>query len=174
MKLKSAIFVLMVVAIFSLVTMGSAIAEPAQTGSGHSGMKDQGSKGGHHGGKGMRHGSSGHGGGSHIFGTPWKDTLTKEQALQIDKMHLKLHKKTTVVKAKIKVAKLEMAILVIEDSPSQSKIDKKVKQITELKQQKMKLHNAHVIEMRKVLTEEQRVTFDSKVLSMASRGHKKH
>jgi len=173
MKSKSGIFVLMLLAIVSMVFMGTVIAEPTKASGGHHGMKDPGYKGGH-GGKAMRHGSGMHSAGSHIFSTPWKDSLTKEQALQIDKMHLKLHKKTTVIKAKIEVAKLEMAILLLEDSPSQNKIDKKVKQISEFKQQKMHLHNSHVIEMRKSLTKEQRVTFDSKVLSMAKKGHKKH
>jgi Spy/CpxP family protein refolding chaperone len=132
----------------------------------------------HHGGQGMHHQGSGKGGGyghgPHIFGTPWKESLTKEQALQIDKLHLKLQKEKSVIKAKIKVAKMEMAVLLIEDKPNQSKIDKKVKEIVDLKQQKMTLHNAHVIDMRKVLTEEQRVSFDMMVLAKAKDGRKGH
>ena len=132
----------------------------------------------HHGGQGMHYGRGMHdedyGHGPHIFGTPWKDTLSKEQALQIDKLHLKLQKESSVVKAKIKVAKAEMAILLVEDKPNQSKIDKAVKEILELKSQKMKLHNAHVIAMRKVLTEEQRVSFDSMFLHKAKSKHKGH
>jgi len=166
MNAKTGLMTLLLAAMFYLLTVGNVCAEPAGYGAGH-GMK-------HHGGQGMRHGGSKHGGGHgpHIFGTPWKDSLTKEQAMQIDKLHLKLQKEGSVIKAKMKVAKMEMAILLVEDKPNQSKIDKKVKEILELKSKKMKLRNAHVIDMRKVLTAEQRVSFDIKVLSKAKSKHK--
>ncbi len=174
MKSKTGITALMVVAIFSSAHLGSVFAEPSQPGSGHHGMKTQGTKNMHHSGMAKHHGASSKHGGAHFFGKPWKDTLTKEQTLQIDKMHLKLMKETSVIKAKIAAAKLEMAILLIDDSPSQSKINKKVNEISELSQKKMTLRNAHVVDMRKVLNEEQRVSFDGKVLSMAKSSHKKH
>jgi len=172
MNTKTGLMTIVLTLLFCSFYIANVSAEPAGYGGGH-GMK-------HHGGKGMQSGGGRHGGGHgpHIFGTSWKDSLTKEQALQIDKLHLKKQKEGSVIKAKLKVAKMEMAILLVEDKPDQSKIDKKVKEILELKSKKMKLKNAHVIDMRKLLTEEQRVSFDIKVLSKAKSkhkgGHKRH
>ena len=78
MDSKTGLMALLLTAMFYLLTVGNVSAEPAGYGGGH-GMK-------HHGGQGMRHGSSKHGGGHgpHIFGTPWKDTLTKEQVAYLN------------------------------------------------------------------------------------------
>ena len=170
MNAKTGLMTIVLTVLFCSLYMGNVSADPGKGpyGGGH-GMK-------HHGGQGMHHGrgegGGGYGHGPHIFGMSWKDSLTKEQALQIDKLHLKLQKDSSVIKAKLKVAKMEMAILLVEDKPNQSKIDKKLKEILELKSKKMKLRNAHVIDMRKVLTEEQHMSFDMKVLAKAKSKHK--
>lgn len=115
-------------------------------------------------GKGM-HGMH-HGGG-------WKSTLTDEQRGKIDKLKLEYKKKKYPLKAKLKQAKIDLALLMISDKPSDSAINKKIDQIVKLKKEKLQLKARHKIAVRKILNEEQRVKFDMKVLKKAMHG-KKH
>lgn len=147
-------------------------AEPHDKGkgSGHHSMGQHG--GGQHGyGHADKHG--GHKG--HRMGAHWTDALSEQQRKQIDKMHLELGKKTSTLKARIKLAKVELAITVTKDKPNKNTINKKIDEILEFKRQKMYLKYAHITEMRKILNEDQRVSFDMSVLEKAKkRRHKGH
>lgn len=106
-------------------------------------------------------------------GKEWKKTLTDEQRKEIDKLRLAYKKEKYLLKSKTKQAKVEFALLITEDSPDQSAINKKIDQLTKLKGDKLRLKAEHKIQVRKVLTPEQRVKFDMAVLNKAYKGKKK-
>lgn len=128
-------------------------------------------KGGGHGGCKMGRGGQG----QHIFSDPWKATLTKEQRIKIDGMHLELKKKQARLKAQKKLKKTELKLLLIQDKPARKAIDKKIDEIVELKRKKMKNRYQHVLSMRQALTKQQRITFDLGLLGKhEDRGKRKH
>ena len=102
----------------------------------------------------------------------WKASLTDEQSKQIDKLRLAYKQKSYLLKAKIKQAKIELAMLITSNDPKQKDIDKKIDEILKLKGEKMRLKASHKISVRKLLTEEQRVQFDLHVLKKAAGGKK--
>ena len=65
---------------------------------------------------------------------------------------------------------VELAILVTQDSPDQNAIDKKIDEILELKREKMRKKYALKVDMRSILTPEQRVSFDMHLLKKAQHG----
>ena len=140
--------------IITALTAGISIAPPALA---------------HHGG-GIGMGMMHRGGGS------WKATLTDEQQTQIAKLKLGYKKKKYPLKAKLKQAKVDLALLMTSDNPSEKAINKKIDEILELKSQKMRLKSSHKIAVRKLLNEEQRVKFDMKILKKAFHGkkHRRH
>ena len=71
-------------------------------------------------------------------------------------------------------AKVELALLITSDSPSKKEINSKIDQVLKLKGEKMHLAADHKVEVRKLLTTEQRVSFDTHVLKKAYRGKKGH
>ena len=122
------------------------------------------------------HGMGGmHGGGYGMYhhrDGGWKASLTDEQSKQIDKLRLDYKQKSYLLKAKIKQAKIELAMLITSNDPKQKDIDKKIDEILKLKGEKMRLKAAHKISVRKLLTDEQRVQFDLHVLKKAAGGKK--
>ena len=137
----------------TLLTGGLLLASPA--------MADQ-------------HGMHGKGHGMHQAQHDWKATLTEAQEKQLGKLKLDFKKKVLPLKARIKQAKIELALLVTADKPNQDSINKKIDELLKLKGEKMRLKASHRIEVRKILTEEQRVKFDLHVLKKAYHGKKGH
>ncbi len=111
--------------------------------------------------------------GKQVLGIHWKESLTDKQRIAIDKMHLELSKKKSALKAKMALAKTELALLATKDVPSMSAINKKIDQIVRLKRRFLRLRYTHVIEMRKQLTKDQRVSYDMGVLRK-THGNKHH
>ena len=109
----------------------------------------------------------------HHGGASWKGSLSDEQQKKLDKLHLDYKKKKYPIKTKLKTAKVELALLMTANSPNQKDIDKKIDEILNLKAKKMRLKAAHKIEVRKMLTDEQRIQFDMHVLKKAYKGKKK-
>jgi len=107
-----------------------------------------------------------HGGG-------WKASLTEQQQNQVAKLKLDYKKQTYPIKTKLKEAKVSLALLMIADKPNQKNINKKISQIIKLKSQKIRIKVNHKIAVRKVLSAEQRVKFDMKVLKKAYHGKKR-
>ena len=102
-------------------------------------------------------------------GSEWKKDLSDTQRKEVDKLQLAYKKKKFLLKSKLKQAKVEFALLITEDSPDQSAINKKIDQIAKLKAEKLHLKANHKIQVRKVLTPEQRIKFDLAVLNKAYR-----
>ena len=117
------------------------------------------------------HGKSMHMGMRHSGG--WKASLTDEQNTKISKLKLDYKKEKYPLKAKMKQAKIELALLMTSDKPSQKAINKKIDQLVKLKKEKLLLKANHQIAVRKILNDEQRVKFDMKILKKAYHGNKR-
>ena len=135
---------------------------------------------GHH--DGAHHGKPGHHGKSigskpkakkrgHHFSPAWSKTLSDKQKVAIDKMHLEVSKVEKILRAKIKVEKLELRLLAIQDSANMKSMNKKIEAIAELKTKIMKNRFSHIVEMREILTPEQRISYDMGVLSHKKKKH---
>ena len=138
-----------------------AFNAPAFAQSGHSGEGGHGSK--------SHHGVTGHGKSIHEASC-WTETLTEEQKDQLAKLRLEKKKIKYLIKAQIKVKKVELATLVTQDNPDKMAIDRKIEEILELKREKMQKIYAIKLEIRKMLTPEQRILFDMKMLKKAYMG----
>jgi Spy/CpxP family protein refolding chaperone len=103
----------------------------------------------------------------------WKQDLSDSQRKEIDKLKLAYKQKKYLLKSQLKQANVEFALLITNDSPDQSAINKKIDAIAKLKADKLRLKADHKISVRKVLTPEQRVKFDMAVLEKAYSGKKK-
>ena len=112
----------------------------------------------------------------HLFGSRWKETLTEEQKVAADKLHLTLMRSVNVLKAQLRVKKIEANNMVVSDSPDKNAIYQKIDEILKLKRIIMQTKYDNMIEMRNILTPEQRVSFDMKLTEGAGRrkGHRRH
>ena len=132
------------------------------------------------------HGYGMRGGGMHdckgMSGMCWKDTLTDEQRTKLAKIKLDYMKAKAPIKAKMKSVKVELAMLVTTDKPDMNAINKKIDELTKLKNDKMKEKYKYIAAKRKVLTADQQVLFDMRVIKKAmygkgkgkGRGHGRH
>ncbi|MEE9165236.1 MAG: periplasmic heavy metal sensor [Nitrospinota bacterium] len=170
-KLRNLFMVLVLV--FGLAAAIPAAAEMdkkmehGKSGMGHHEMKHgKSSKMGHQGGHGAKH----------IFGSHWRETLTDNQKMQADRIHLEMKKSLSVQDARLKVKKAELNNLVVKDDPDTKAIHRKIDEVLELKREIMRTKYDHMVEMRGALTPEQRVSFDMGLLSRdgLSKGHRRH
>lgn len=169
MKELRNVFVVLVLALGLIVTLPAAAEmskkmEHGKSGMGRHEMKHgKGSKMGH---------QAGHGPG-HVFGPKWRETLTDSQKMQIDRMHLTVMKSMSVLNVRLKLKKAELNVLVVNDNPDTKAIHRKIDEVLELKREIMQIKYDHKVEMRGVLTPDQRVSFDMKLLGKTGHG-KKH
>ena len=142
--------IVMLIAI--LGSLGLSTVASAERGMGYGGMK-----GGMPCGQGM-------------YGACWKDTLTDDQRTKLAKIKLDHMKVQSPIKAKIKTAKVDLALLVTADKPDTASINKKIDELTKFKNSKMKEKYKYISAKRKVLNNEQRVLFDMHVIKKAVKG----
>ena len=120
------------------------------------------------------HGRGMHGGGMQggkgMSGMCWKETLTDEQRAKLAKVKLDYMKAKAPIKAKMKAVKVDLAILVTTDKPDMNAINNKIDELTKLKNDKMKEKYKYIAAKRKVLTAEQQVLFDMRVIKKAIHG----
>jgi len=123
------------------------------------------------------HGSGMHGG-QGACGPGWKDTLTDDQRMALAKLKLDHMKVVAPIKAKMKNLKVELAMLVTTDKPDANVINKRIDELTKLKNDKMKEKYKYISSKRKVLTEDQQVLFDTHIIQKAmhgkGKGHCRH
>lgn len=119
----------------------------------------------------MGHPTMGHGVArrGHLFGSHWRETLNDEQKAEIDWMHLRLSQEQRIIKAEMALRKAELNRLVTAEDVSTEDLRAKVDELMELKREYLLNKYQHKVEMRQVLTPQQRVSFDLDVLS--PRGH---
>lgn len=101
----------------------------------------------------------------------WKDSLTKEQREKLDRMHLKLMKELLPLKDAKNTKKNEINLMVTADKPSKAAISKKAAEIADLSRQITEKKTLHHLEVREMLTLEQRPKFDMHLLRQSAIGH---
>ena len=157
--------------VLSLMVSGPVLAQMSGHGSLGKGYSGMGSGKGHMGGSKM---GASHRGPGHLFGPDWHSTMSKSQKKQADQMHLQLKKETATLKAALKLKKTELNMLVVQDKPDMTGINQKIKEVLEMKRQLMVKKYSHKVEMRSMLSSEQRVSFDMGILGKSGRrSHKR-
>ncbi len=172
----------------AFLTAGLPLAQAGDT-TGHKGMHGAMQKhGAHHGGSHMaQHGKS-HGGGKHdghgkrhgkshgkhhLFGDHWKKTLTAEQKVQLDRLHLEFAKKKHTLMSGIRALKVQLAVMAVTDQPQQGAFDAHIDNLLTAKRQLMQARYGYITAQRTLLTPEQRVSFDMEVIHKADAGKAK-
>jgi len=90
----------------------------------------------------------------------WKQTFTEEQKMKVDKMHLELKKAMSLLEAKMNLKEVELNNLVSQDNADTKAIHRAIGEIMEFKKEMMIKKYDHMVEMRFILTPDQRVSFD--------------
>ena len=140
-------------------------------GSGHAGMHH---KGMHSGGRGKHGGGQGKAhDGPHLFGASWTKTLTVEQKLDLDKLHLAFARTKAPLKASVKALKAELAVQMTTEQPDKEALNSRLDELLRLKGEMLRAKYAYVAAQRQVLTPEQRVSFDMMVIHKAMHNKKR-
>jgi len=105
----------------------------------------------------------------HNFSGHWAKTLTDEQKISVDRMHLLVDQVEVVQRAKMKMLKAELNVIAASGSSSNKKLYAKIDEMLAVKKIIMRTRYDHIVEMRAELTEQQRITYD-----MGQLKHKSH
>lgn len=154
-----------VFAIFMAAVFSSAQAEPMHHGDEMHG-KDHGAM------KMAAHGEHKMDKKSHMFTPHWAQTLSDDQKLDIDTMHLQVSQFETVQRAKVKLLKSELDVLAAKSPNDKKAIYAKIDEIMEVKKNIMRNRYDHIVEMREALNKQQRISYDGDLLK--PRKHKDH
>ncbi len=100
----------------------------------------------------------------------------EQQRTELSSLRQEHLKNTKTAKVEIKILKAELELLEISDTPDMDEIHSKIEQIGVKKTLLLKQKSVHKQDIRKVLTNEQRVYFDSgkKGKSYCERGQRHH
>lgn len=135
-------------------------------------MGEQKAAGGHGAGK-MHAGKGRHGaGGKHLLGKPWRATLSDEQRLQLDNLHLAYAKIKAPLKARMKTLKVQFSVMAVSDELQLESVDAKINELLSTKRELLQAKFNYIAAQRRVLTPEQRVSFDLGVVRKAMHGKK--
>lgn len=103
--------------------------------------------------------------------------LTEEQKLKIEPMVLAFKKQRLEVGLEVQELQLALRKLEIADKPNQQEINKAIDELGKKKTELHKLRSKLQQDIRKELSDEQRITFDTrrdkKCLGKAGKGHRK-
>lgn len=134
---------------------------PRGEGMGGHGMME----GGHGAGHGMPH--DGHG-----LAAPWRASLTEDQKGEISWSHLRLRQNQSMLDARIALKEAEIDLIVTGEETGEEALQAAVEELTALEKEKALNHYRHMMEVRQLLTPQQRVSFDLGVLSRKGGGHR--
>ena len=98
------------------------------------------------------------------FSAHWAKTLTDEQKISFDKMHLKVGQLEAVQRAKMKMLQSELNVLVATKPTAKSAIYSKIDEILAVKKRIMRNRYDHIAEMRTELTDQQKISYDMDLL----------
>ena len=98
----------------------------------------------------------------------WTKTLTESQREQFQHMHHELDDDQASYKKKEAESLAELNAMTIREDADVAKINAKIAELMEAKTQIMRLRYAHLVEMRRVLTDEQKVGYDKGVLKRSA------
>ncbi|MCP4040362.1 MAG: periplasmic heavy metal sensor [Gammaproteobacteria bacterium] len=109
-----------------------------------------------------------------LLGPHWNSTLLDEQRIEMDGLSVEHVKGQLPLKAKARVLKVELAVLATSDAPDTEAIGLKLDELLTLKRQLMLQKYASIAAKRKVLSPQQRASFDMEVMksAMHTRGRK--
>ncbi len=100
----------------------------------------------------------------HHFSPHWAKTLSDEQRVAVDKMHLKLGTQHAILKAQATLLQKELNVMTAKDGADQTAIHSKIDELMAVKAEIMKYRYDHLSEMRDALTEQQRISYDMSIL----------
>lgn len=107
----------------------------------------------------------GHGAERADHGSSWRASLTTEQKSEIALSHLRLRQKQAVVGARIALQEVEIATVVASDENDDARLQAAVDELVGLQKERALNRYRHLMEVRQLLTPQQRVSFDLWVLS---------
>jgi Spy/CpxP family protein refolding chaperone len=107
------------------------------------------------------------------YGKGWKMNFTDKQRTEYMKLKLAYKKKKMPLVAKKKQLKVELALLMTADKPNKAAIGKKLDEIAKVKRQKMQTKIDFKIAVRGLLTAEQKVKFDLRMMKKSMKGKKR-
>lgn len=105
------------------------------------------------------------------FSSHWAKTISDEQKISFDKMHLEVAQFEAVHRAKMKMLKAELGVLTAKQSHNKTAIYAKIDEILAVKKDILRNRFDHIVEMRDELNEQQRISYDMGILK---RGKHKH
>ena len=94
----------------------------------------------------------------------WAKSLSKKQKVNVDNMHHELDRLLEPLKENEKSKQKELNTLTIQDNVSLSKIYKAIDELMNIKNKILRNRHEHLIEMRQILNDEQRVSYDKAIL----------
>ncbi len=94
--------------------------------------------------------------------------LTEKQQQQIDKMRLEFQKEVLPLRDKVQSLRNEFKLMIVDEKVSKSGLKKQLEKISAAKQEMALKRAQHQREVRKLLTDDQKVKFDQHIIS----GHK--
>lgn len=100
----------------------------------------------------------------HHFVPHWAQTLSDEQKADIDLLHLKLERDLVVLKAQEVLREKELNVLTASGEAKQKDIYNKIDELMNVKREIMRHRHDHLVEMRELLTPEQRISYDMAIL----------
>ncbi|MEE4310406.1 MAG: periplasmic heavy metal sensor [candidate division KSB1 bacterium] len=92
-------------------------------------------------------------------GLPAIPDLSADQMKSMQKLRLEHQKEVLPLRTKLQSGRLDLKTLIMEEA-SQKQIDRKIEEIGSFRTELMKLKVAHRMEIRNLLTDEQKVFFD--------------
>ncbi len=100
--------------------------------------------------------------------TAWAKTLTESQREQIEHQHHALDDQQAPHKKREAQALAELNAMTVREDADLAEIDAKIAELMEAKTQIMRLRYGHLVEMRRVLTDEQKINYDKGVLKRSA------
>ncbi len=164
---------IVIIFIFGVGIASSALAQPGDAMRPHGMMGSQGmmgSRGGHEPG----HASMGMRGGGHSSIPKWFKSLDDEQKKKMDAIQLKMKKALNLLNAQIQLKRAELRDTFVQDAPDTDALHAKVSEVADLERQLLTVRYDLLLELRNMLTPEQRMSFDLELLKkgVAGGGHR--
>lgn len=96
--------------------------------------------------------------------------LTDEQQTQIDQLRLELQKEMTPLQTRMQNLRSEYKLMLIDEKNSESALKAQLNKIADLRTQMEIVKAKHQRKVRSLLTDEQKVKFDQRILSGRGKG----
>lgn len=91
--------------------------------------------------------------------------LTEEQQTKISKMRLEMQKQMTPLRSKVQTLRSEYKLMIIDEKISEADLKSKLDEISGLRKDMALKRAKHQRQVRSILTDEQKVKFDQRILS---------